>query len=208
MTAINNIEKLIPLIKFGNPDTFYHIQILMRKKENKDVGSNSYLIKSYYINNEQYLRSKMPEIITLCNDFNARAYLNLSPRSFRKIAYHCQMKIASIMMNEDYMAVGKAYESVVAKYPDSKQGKLFLIDFDYADPTVGFTEEDSKKLKEIEDYVMQLQTEGKQLAIAVLVSTKNGEHIITKPFNVQKFKKRFPDIEVHKNNPTVLYMNK
>lgn len=38
------------------------------------------------------------------------------------------------------------------------------------------------------------------------IPTMNGCHLITKPFNLQKFKEKFPKIDVHKNNPTVLYV--
>ena len=34
---------------------------------------------------------------------------------------------------------------------------------------------------------------------------KSGYHIITEPFNLQQFKEKYPDIDVHKNNPTLLY---
>lgn len=37
------------------------------------------------------------------------------------------------------------------------------------------------------------------------IPTVNGYHLITKPFNLQKFKEIFPYIDVHKNNPTLLY---
>lgn len=38
------------------------------------------------------------------------------------------------------------------------------------------------------------------------IPTKNGYHIITKPFNLKQFREKYPDIDVHKNNPTVLYI--
>jgi len=37
------------------------------------------------------------------------------------------------------------------------------------------------------------------------IPTKNGIHLITTPFNLQQFKEKYPDIDVHKNNPTLLY---
>jgi len=40
------------------------------------------------------------------------------------------------------------------------------------------------------------------------IPTKNGYHIITKPFNLKQFKDKYPDIDVHKNNPTILYIPK
>ena len=41
--------------------------------------------------------------------------------------------------------------------------------------------------------------------INATIPTKNGWHLITKPFNLQQFKEKYPDIDVQKNNPTLLY---
>ena len=38
------------------------------------------------------------------------------------------------------------------------------------------------------------------------IKSKSGIHLITKPFNVEEFKKKYPEIEVHKDNPTNLYI--
>ena len=35
--------------------------------------------------------------------------------------------------------------------------------------------------------------------------TANGVHFITKPFDLQRFKEIYPNTDVHKNNPTLLY---
>jgi hypothetical protein len=35
--------------------------------------------------------------------------------------------------------------------------------------------------------------------------TKSGFHIVTQPFNLLKFKQRYPDVDVQKKNPTLLY---
>ena len=40
------------------------------------------------------------------------------------------------------------------------------------------------------------------------IPTKSGCHLITKPFNLMEFKNKFPNIDVHKNNPTILYIPK
>jgi len=37
------------------------------------------------------------------------------------------------------------------------------------------------------------------------VPTKSGVHIITRPFNLKKFKEKYPNVDVHKDNPTILY---
>jgi hypothetical protein len=41
--------------------------------------------------------------------------------------------------------------------------------------------------------------------IIATLPTKNGWHVITKPFNLKQFKDKYPEIDVHKNNPTILY---
>jgi len=43
--------------------------------------------------------------------------------------------------------------------------------------------------------------------ILAIIETKNGYHLITKPFNSQTFGEKYPEIEIHRNNPTILYVN-
>ena len=38
------------------------------------------------------------------------------------------------------------------------------------------------------------------------IPTKNGFHLITEKFNVMEFKRRYPDIDIQKKNPTLLYL--
>ena len=38
------------------------------------------------------------------------------------------------------------------------------------------------------------------------VPTKNGCHLVTHPFDLGEFHKRYPNIDVHKNNPTLVYV--
>jgi hypothetical protein len=204
--TINNINILLPLMQFDNPDEFYHVQILKRKKENPELGSNSYVVKTYYVSSEQYLIDKMPEIINLCDFNNARAYLNLSPRSFEKTAFNTMKKVCDCIMNKDYKSVRKAYESVAGGHGNGKR-KKWLIDFDYINPKVGISSEEIIKFNIIKKMVIQLQFEANQEPFTLTVPTKNGVHIITNPFNVQKFKEKYPELIVHKNNPTILAMS-
>jgi hypothetical protein len=39
-----------------------------------------------------------------------------------------------------------------------------------------------------------------------MILTKNGFHLITERFDVMEFKKRYPDIDIQKKNPTLLYL--
>jgi hypothetical protein len=41
--------------------------------------------------------------------------------------------------------------------------------------------------------------------VEAIIPTKSGFHLITKRFDVMEFKKQYPDIDIQKKNPTLLY---
>jgi hypothetical protein len=48
------------------------------------------------------------------------------------------------------------------------------------------------------------EPEGGHKVIAT-IPTKNGYHVITKRFDVIEFKKKHPEVDIQKKNPTLLY---
>lgn len=188
---VNNLEKIKYLLKFDSEDDFYHLQILKRKKENPELGSNSYVVKTYYVNSFDYLEKKMPEIINLCQYHNARACINLNPRSFERIAFHTLKKVTDIIMNKDYRQVRKAYESVCGEFGNGKH-KSWVIDIDT---------KDIEEINRVSNHIEPIMPEGTKV-ISVL-ETKNGYHLITKPFDLSKYTLEH---DIHKNNPTILYI--
>lgn len=188
---INNFHIIKDLLKFDSDDDFYHLQILKRKKENPELGSNSYVVKTYYVTSVEYLENKMDEIINLCTFHNARACINLNPRSFEKIAFHAMKKISDIIMNRDYKSVRKAYESVCGEFGNGKY-KSWIIDIDL---------KDLLEVERVSKLIEPQQPEGDK--VISLLETKNGYHLITKPFDKSKIELKH---DVHKNNPTILYI--
>ena len=196
---INNLQLIKPLLNFANDDVFYHLQILKRKKEHPSLGSNSYVVKTYYISSIEYLEFKMSEIIELCKFHQARAYINLIPRSFEKIAFHTLKKVTDCIMNKDYKSVRKAYESICGKYGHGD--KIWVIDIDNHDFEL------VDKVSEIIDKMRSGKDEIALQNVIGYIPTKNGWHIITRPFNLKQFEpyKVQYQIDIHKNNPTILY---
>jgi hypothetical protein len=43
------------------------------------------------------------------------------------------------------------------------------------------------------------------MKIIANIPTKNGVHLITERFDVMEFKKQYPDVDIQKKNPTLLY---
>ena len=202
---INNLDQIKHLLVFESADDFYHLQILKRKKENPDIGSNSYVIKTYYVSSIEYLDSKMDEIIHLCNYHNARACINLNRRSFERIAFHTIKKVTDQIMNKDFRSVRKCYESVCGAYSNEKD-KKWIIDIDHKDFDLNEDDRDvfyNEIISNIQDLIQQT---GKDDTI-YSITTKNGLHFITRPFNLEFFRKIYGDkIAVQKDNPTILYI--
>ena len=77
------------------------------------------------------------------------------------------------------------------------------INHDYADKNLVLDWLDKYFEEELEDRDVRM------FYLKAEIPTKNGVHLIVeRSFNLQKFKEAFPNIDVHKNNPTVLYVPK
>lgn len=190
----NNFELIKSLLQFDSDDDFYHLQIIKRKKENPEIGSNSYVVKTYYIRSVAHLEKVAAEIVYLCDFTNARACINLNRRSFEKIGFHTLKKVTDQIMNRDFASIRKAYESVCGAF-SNEPAKRWILDVD------NFDEEYDR---EIQQFIAGLEPGGAK--IIANVPTKNGHHIITSPFRLDQFRERYPDVEVHKDNPTILYI--
>jgi hypothetical protein len=191
---IDNLELIIPLLKFENKDEFYYLQILQRKKENKELGRNSRVIKNYYINSLEQLKKYYPEIKKLCHVFNARASLRLNRRSFKKVAFKALVNMANTMTDGDYCFLMNSYERACGVCHNEKD-KTWIIDID---------EYDIKNITQISNTINELNPAGNK--IIAKIPSKNGYHLITKPFDVLGFRKFYFDLDIHKDNPTNLYI--
>ncbi len=192
---INNIETILPLLKFESEDDFYYLQILQRKKENPQLGSNSRVIKNYYISSQEYLTERYPEIIKLCEVFNARASIRLNKRSYEKVGFKAMTNLANTMMNREYKFLKASYDRACGLGHNDKN-KTWIVDIDFMPNDV----EIAKIITFINDI------EPKENKIIEIIPSKVGIHLITKPFNTQIFKDRFPSFELHKDNPTNIYI--
>ena len=200
---INNFQQISKLLQFRSDDDFYHLQIIKRKKDHPEIGSNSLVIKTYYIKSEDHLAKVEPEIIAICDFHGARACINLNRRSFEKMAFHTLKKVTDQIMNKDFKSVRKAYESVCGAYAN-ESNKKWIIDIDNISID-GFNHQDS--MIQLRSRIIELQIEAGHLQSMNFIRTKSGIHIISAPFNLQKFREEFPDIDVHKDNPTILYIS-
>lgn len=195
----NKIQKLLlKIIKLHNlntKDIYFHLQILIRSKDVHE-GSNNRLVKSYSIDSIFALEKYKKEIITLCELYKARAYINIAPKSKKYTALEMLESLTKCFKKNEYDNLRNLWQSAMGSVKPIE--KYWIVDCD------------NISLKDIKSIIRYINIEclPKQFKFITLIPTKNGIHIITRPFDTYTFNKKYPTIDVHKNNPTVLYIPK
>jgi hypothetical protein len=204
----DNFNLVTNLLDFENEKSFYFIQILKRRKENPDMKQNVRVINNYYIYSKEDLEKMKPRIVEDCEKHNARAYINLNRLDTEKIALYSLKITTDYIIQGDFKAVKNAYSTACGSH-HSEKNKRWVVDID----------ENALHLKyDIRRIIAELHEEikGNNYKILEEVPTRSGIHIITNPFNMQKFREimlakgkidyNYVGIDVHKNSPTILYL--
>ena len=192
---IDNFELIKPLLKFPNNDIYYHLQILRRGKDHPELPAANRVIKPYFICSLESLDYVEQEIKNLCKFFGARAYINLSPKSIKKTTMLQLKYLAQRAYEGDFKKIWKSWNTCAGEIKGEEP--RWIIDIDNTTITEG-------PIIDLIDGLEPIDPFGYSKFIAE-IPTKSGYHLITTPFNLQQFKKEYPDIDVHKNNPTLLY---
>lgn len=193
---INNFELIANHLHFNSEDDFYFLQILQRPKDGNNVRGNNKnrLVKYYIIKSVEQFKNYEREVIDVCKMFNARAYIHPTKRSFKEVAKVHMRNVFENYASENYINSGKEYSTACGQsYVTSD--KKYIIDID---------EPQNRQHNEMLLFIeRECEPEGNKFQY--IVPTRSGFHLIVKPFNVKKFTDAYPNIDVHKNNPTLLY---
>ena len=204
---IDNFDLIKPLFYFkeGN-DMFMHLQVIRRGKDHPDLPAANKTIQTYYVQSKEHLEKIKDEVIQLCEMYGARAYINLAGKGFEELAKLTNFKLSERLYNGDFKKIYKIFNSAAGELKSRET--RWIIDID----DISYKEEVLKWLDVYFEKEMELGISGKDMRLFYCrteIPTKNGIHlIIERPFNLQKFKDAFPNIDVHKNNPTILYIPK
>lgn len=194
---IDNFQIIAPFLDWGVND-FYFIQIIKRRKENPTLATNSVVIKDYFIYSAIEYHKAKDKIIALCNENNARAYIRINKRNAKVVATRMLSSIADLLLTENYRTAHTLFSKVAGEY-HSDRDKKWLIDID--DMTL--------VTPALIEYLVELQSKTNKAPLVLQVPTKNGCHIITRPFNVQMFQGETFNLvndDIKKDSPTILYI--
>ena len=192
---IDNIELIKPLLNFSEPGDFYMLYIFIRKKDQpegeRDNHQSVRTIKTYCIDSIEHLEKRYDEIIQLCEMFKARAYIHIQKQNHRDVSLDMLALLAERIKNGVQNQKG-LFDSVVGQI--KTQEKRWIVDIDT---------KDFDTLFEVSKFLIVLQPVGDK--VEAVIPTKNGVHLITRKFDVRKFQEKFPEIDIQKKNPTLLY---
>jgi hypothetical protein len=193
---IDNLELIKPLLNFEKKGDFYMLYVFKRKKDQpegeKDNHQSVRTIKTYCVDSVEYLEKRYDEIKTLCEVFKARAYIHVQKQN------HFDVGMEMIKTIIDRVQSGQSnqknvFDSVVGKLKTNE--KRWIVDID------------TKDIIEIGKigYVIDRLCRPLGNKIIETIPTKSGVHIITDKFDVMEFKKHYPEIDIQRKNPTLLY---
>ena len=193
---LDNIDLIKPLLTFDKEGDFYMLYVFKRKKDQpegeRDNHQSVRTIKAYCINSIAYLDMRYDEIKQLCEMFKARAYIHVAKQNHKDVAMNMiteiVTRIQSGQINQQHV-----FDSVVGQLKTNE--KRWIVDIDTKDGT---------QLLSIMTAISICRPEDGD-KVEAIIPTKNGFHLITKRFDVQEFKKQYPNIDIQKKNPTLLY---
>jgi len=195
---------ILDLLDFSNPDHFYFVQILKRRKDNPNMEKDMSPIASEYIKSSGYFLEIWPTLKSLADSTNARVYIRMNPCSFKRNAFETLSAIAKRISEEEYSSIHTVYESVCGKFQDNSN-KKWIVDIDYKEAGEMSFENISKYCSKVLNYVENAIKETGREPNMKLVPTKNGLHILCNPFRLDKFKNDWPKIDIHKSATTLIY---
>ena len=206
---IDNFDIIKPLFYFNESNNmFFYLQIIRRGKDHPDLPASNKLIQSWTIRSREQLDKMKYEIIFLCEHYKARAYINVAGKDFDKLNTLLLKKLADNIHTGNIVNPWHVYQSACGEL--TSRCKKWIVDIDTHD-----CQAKNEILEELDQIWLDTYPESQQYIndgrrdrayMIAEIPTLNGCHIITKPFNLQKFKERFSNIDVHKNNPTILYI--
>jgi competence protein ComGF len=192
---IDNLENIKPLLNFDNVGDFYMLYVFKRKKDQSTDKANHQsvrTIKTYCIGGIEQLEERYDEIKQLCEMFKARAYIHIQKQNHKDVAMNMITEIVT-RIQSGQINQKNVFDSVVGQIKTNE--KRWIVDIDSKDGT---------QLLSIMTAISICRPDDSD-KVEAIIPTKSGFHLITKRFDVMEFKKQYPDIDIQKKNPTLLY---
>jgi hypothetical protein len=192
---IDNKEQIKSLLNFSEPGDFYMLYVLKRKKDQpvgeRDNHQSVRTIRTYCIKSTEQLDKRWEEIVMMCEMFKARAYMHVQKQTHRDVSLNMMVALAQ-RIQDGNLEQQSLFDSVVGQI--KTQEKRWIVDIDCTD---------WHAVTEVSQFINWLRPAGEK--VEAVIPTRNGYHLITAKFDVKTFSEQYPDIDIQKKNPTLLY---
>jgi len=192
--VVNNYELIYSFLSRLKEDgCVFDLMLIQRKKDNPKHKSGKIIYRKL-LHDEQSLFNRMDLIIKLCEEYKARAYINLNPKKKEDICKKLAMNaFQDFLYSHNYEPEALLWHAV-GETKGVKCKRSWVVDIDHG--YVG----DLPRIKKIIDDIYPVGDK-----VIVEIPTRSGVHLITSPFNLNAFKLSCPYVDVQKDNPTLLY---
>jgi len=203
------INEGIPVFEKDMGDLFFVVMLVRRGKDHPDLPAANYSFKSYYFDSIEKYRKLKDEMIKCCEMFGLRAYVSVNVKSKEEFSKMCAFKFTQNILNNEYKKPWRVNDHVFGKIT-AKNDNTWLVDIDNINVS---SQIDREYIEQIEDIINSCDSKYSPVVI-YRIPTRSGFHLLTRPFNVQKYRQKwdelksereFPDIK--KNHITLLYEN-
>lgn len=183
-------------------DLYFDIQLIRRGKDHPDLPAANYTFKKYYIDCLDNFDKYKDEIIKCCEIFGLRAYAAVNVKSKYKTCLETIQKYISNLTTGESRKPWRVFDSVCGEQHGDE--KRWIVDCDDCDNIEKFVETTQMFIRQCDSKYDD--------PIVTTIPTRSGYHIITHPFNINRFKKicdakSITPPEIKKNHITLLYEN-
>ena len=174
---VDNFSVVQPLLEFGK-DTYYFVQIIKRRKDegNEGMEISELCLWQRFIDRPETLDLMKQEIQELCTIYNARAYIELNPRSLERWSIELTRKLLDRISLHDFTSVQRLPNKVALSEETIKTRGLLI------DRRRWMLDIDEKTTISIADRWITEQGIRKIATIPTL----SGAHIIIESFNYKR----------------------
>lgn len=202
----NRFREFMQLPEQEGGDAYYVIELVRRGKDCPDLPAANYHFKNYYIDTLAKYDKVQDEIRLLCRTLRLRAYASVCRKSFRRVTMNTLAEMARRAALDDFNRPDRIFSSCSGEYVD-KDDRHWVVD---VDDFVGYNTQEH--CETIRNFINDCQPFEDRSKIELILPTKNGMHLITRPFDVKTFNicmgvftDMIPRPEIKKNHLTLLF---